>query len=209
MEAERFDSIHWVHTYCKLKRYIPTMDEVRTNGLPARTTSKCSKSSNPLQTDSQPAQRSSRPLSVSPPSVATSSPIALRSRPGLGSQTSSAPFVPLRSGAGSGSIDPRFSTTIEDDSQEGPSLQPRSYRNSVASIKDDPFFRNYQSPHSVSLARELRSATYSERLHNDDDVFEDPPRRSNKRPSVENSVNVPVCESPQTTFAYELFESMD
>ncbi|KAL2073378.1 hypothetical protein VTL71DRAFT_10702 [Oculimacula yallundae] len=36
-----------------------------------------------------------------------------------------------------------------------------AHRDSVASIKDDPFFRNYQSPNSVSLARELRSASYS------------------------------------------------
>lgn len=36
-----------------------------------------------------------------------------------------------------------------------------SIRDSVASIKDDPFFRNYQTPQSVSLARELRSASHN------------------------------------------------
>lgn len=174
------------------------MEEVGgASGFPARTTSKRSKSSNPLRTDSQRGQRSSRTLSVSPPSAASSTTFGLRSRPGLGSRTSSAPFVPLSSGSGSGNIDPRISTTIEDDSQEGLDLRARSYRDSIASIKDDPFFRNYQSPHSVSLARELRSATYSERAH-DDDVFKDPPPRSNRRPSVGNSVDslsVPVCNS--------------
>lgn len=35
-------------------------------------------------------------------------------------------------------------------------------RDSVASLKDDPFFRNYQTPHSVSLSRELRSARMEE-----------------------------------------------
>ncbi|KAB8290286.1 hypothetical protein EYC80_011151 [Monilinia laxa] len=164
--------------------------EVGASGFLSRTTSKRSKSSNPLRTDSQRLQRSSRTLSVSPPSIGASVTFGLRSRPGLGSRTASAPFVPLRSGTAGGSLNPRFSTTIEDDSQEGLALHPRSYRDSIASIKDDPFFRNYQSPNSVSLARELRSATYSDRSH-DDDVFRDPPLRSNKSPSVENSVNVP------------------
>jgi hypothetical protein len=63
-----------------------------------------------------------------------------------------------------------------------------NHRDSVASIKDDPFFRNYQSPHSVSLARELMS----EHLHDEDDLPGNPPPRSNKRPSVDNSVNLPV-----------------
>lgn len=36
-----------------------------------------------------------------------------------------------------------------------------SQRDSIASLKDDPFFRNYQSPSSVNLAKELRSANYS------------------------------------------------
>ena len=40
-------------------------------------------------------------------------------------------------------------------------LRAYVHRDSVASIKDDPFFKNYQTPHSVSLARELRSATYA------------------------------------------------
>ncbi|KAA8565313.1 hypothetical protein EYC84_011035 [Monilinia fructicola] len=143
--------------------------EVGASGFPARTTSKRSKSSNPLRTDSQRFQRSARTLSVSPPSIGASVTFGLRSRPGLGSRTASAPFVPLRSGTASAheAIEILF-----------------------ASIKDDPFFRNYQSPNSVSLARELRSATYSDRSH-DDDVFKDPPPRSNKSLSVENSVNVP------------------
>ncbi|TGO31615.1 hypothetical protein BHYA_0484g00030 [Botrytis hyacinthi] len=162
------------------------MDQVGAGGFPARTTSKRSKSSTLLRTDSRRFPRSSRTLSVSPPSVGASGTFGLRSRPGLGSRTSSAPFVPLSSGSNSGSIDPpRFSTTIEDDTEEALDLHARSYRDSVASIKDDPFFRNYQSPHSVSLARELRSVTYSDRSH-DDDLLKNPPSRSNKRPSLEN-----------------------
>ncbi|KAF7873945.1 hypothetical protein EAF04_002617 [Stromatinia cepivora] len=170
------------------------MDEVGASGFPARMTSKRSKSSNPLRTDSQRIHRSSRALSVSPPSAGASTTFGLRSRPGLGSRTASAPFVPLSRGSGSGSLDPRFSTTIEDDSEEGLDLHARSYRDSVASIKDDPFFRNYQSPSSVSLARELRSATHSDRSH-DDDVFKNSPPRSNKRPSLGNSVLPPQSRS--------------
>ncbi|KAM3066765.1 hypothetical protein ACMFMG_011836 [Clarireedia jacksonii] len=137
---------------------------------------KRTKSINPLRTESHRAQRSPRTLSVSPPSIPTTT--GPRTRPGLGSRTSSAPLTT------GGIVEPKNSTTKEEDSDE------RSYRDSVASIKDDPFFRNYQSPHSVSLARELKSATYEERSHNDD-VFKDPPPRSNKRPSVDHSVNIP------------------
>ncbi|PQE21021.1 hypothetical protein CJF32_00005450 [Rutstroemia sp. NJR-2017a WRK4] len=144
--------------------------------FPKRTVSKRTQSTNPLRTESHRAQRSPRTLSVSPPSIPTT--IGPRTRPGLGSRTSSAPLTT------GGIVDPKFSTAREDDSDG------RSYRDSVASIKDDPFFRNYQSPHSVSLARELRSATYEEHSHNDG-VFKDPPPRSNKRPSVDHSVNIP------------------
>ncbi|KAM0178197.1 hypothetical protein ACHAPF_003836 [Botrytis cinerea] len=166
------------------------MDQVGAGGFPARTTSKRSKSSTPLRTGSQRFQRSARTLSVSPPSAGPSETFGLRSRPGLGSRTSSAPFVPLSSGGGGGSLgSPRFSTPIEDDTEEALDLHARSYRDSVASIKDDPFFRNYQSPHSVSLARELRSVIYSDRSH-DDDALKNPPPRPNKRPSVESSASL-------------------
>jgi hypothetical protein len=152
-----------------------TMDEA--GAFPKRTVSKRTQSTNPLRTESHRAQRSARTLSVSPPTIPTTT--GPRTRPGLGSRTSSAPLTT------GGIVDPKFSTTREEDSDG------RSYRDSVASIKDDPFFRNYQSPHSVSLARELRSATYEEHSHNDG-VFKDPPPRSNKRPSVDHSVNIPV-----------------
>lgn len=88
------------------------------------------------------------------------------------SRTASAPLIPL-------SKDNHI--PLDDESF--------NHRDSVASIKDDPFFRNYQSPNSVSLARELRTATYvSEYLHNDP---LDPPPRSNNRPTADNSVNLP------------------
>jgi hypothetical protein len=69
-----------------------------------------------------------------------------------------------------------------------------SHRDSIASIKDDPFFKNYQSPHLVSLARELRSATYSQQHLHDEDLPEEPPPRSTRRPPADtsNSVNLPV-----------------
>jgi hypothetical protein len=44
----------------------------------------------------------------------------------------------------------------------------------VTSIKDDPFFRNYQTPQSVSLAKELRSASYSSNGRDDDGVDNQP-----------------------------------
>jgi hypothetical protein len=106
---------------------------------------------------------------------ATSSSTPRTSRPGLTSRTSSAPLVPLASST--------KLLVIEDD------LDDYSQRDSVASIKDDPFFRNYQSPSSVSMANELRSATY------DEDVAEELPARSARRPSAD-AVNLPVCLPP-------------
>lgn len=81
--------------------------------------------------------------------------------------------------------------TIDDDS----SLDNGDYENrdSVASIKDDPFFWNYQSPNSVNLARELRSVSSS---RDEEDLPEDPPPRSSQRPSVGDTVGstmYPVC----------------
>jgi hypothetical protein len=145
------------------------MDEVTL--LPTRTKSKRTRSSNTSRENHQRDRNSKAP--------ATSSNSAARSaRPNLASRTSSAPLVPL-------SKDPNL-LNVEDD------FDPHSHRDSVASIKDDPFFRNYQSPHSVSLARELRSATYSERLHDEDN----PSPKSGRRPP-DNSVNLPVCNIPQ------------
>ena len=66
-----------------------------------------------------------------------------------------------------------------------------SQRDSLKSIRDDPFFRNYQSPHSVSLARELRYARYSERLRSE--IAASDPNATSKQVEEENSVSLPVC----------------
>ena len=146
------------------------MDEVGL--LPARTKSKRTRSTNSSR-DTQ--NRSDRDrTNRSSPTSSSSTPRG--SRPSLVSR-SSAPLVP--------SFREAKHFVVEDDSDA------YSHRDSVASIKDDPFFRNYQSPHSVSLARELRSATYSQHLR-DEGVPTEPPPRSSKRPSVDNSVNLPV-----------------
>jgi hypothetical protein len=120
------------------------------------------------------------------PSPASSSSNPRTARPSLSSRTSSAPLLPaikvktpnLLSGEGDVDVD------------------LYSIRDSVASIKDDPFFRDYQTPNSVSLARELRSATYSERIRDGKSPHEPPPQ-SPKTPSVDNSVNLPVRPLPQ------------
>src|SRR5580700_6510470 len=77
-------------------------------------------------------------------------------RPGQSPRTNSAPAIPL----------PR----THPPAAETNSSQNYSHRDSVASIKDDPFFRNYQTPQSVSLARELKSASYSSNTRGDDRV---------------------------------------
>ncbi|CZT08758.1 related to aimless RasGEF (aleA) [Rhynchosporium graminicola] len=70
-------------------------------------------------------------------------------------RTSPRPSLPHRNSA------PLTSARIAEQPPLEGDLRAYIHRGSVSSIKDDPFFRNYQSPTSVSLARELRSATYS------------------------------------------------
>ncbi|KAL3417775.1 RasGEF domain-containing protein [Phlyctema vagabunda] len=81
---------------------------------------------------------------------------------------------------------PPVTDIVEEDAQ------PYTDRDSIASIKDDPFFRNYQSPDTVLLTRELRSATYLDALHGADeederDIVITPPPRSTRRPSTQIS----------------------
>ena len=106
-------------------------------------------------------------------------------RPSLSTRTSSAPLLPA--------IKVKTPNLISDEANVGVDLF--SVRDSVASIKDDPFFRNYQTPNSVSLSRELRSATHSERLR-DGKFSHDPPPLSPNTPLVDNSVNLPVSSLP-------------
>ena len=147
------------------------MDEVTL--LPARTKSKRTRSSNSSR-DPHHGERASK---ASPTSNSSTPRTA---RPSLATRTSSAPLVPVTS-------HPKLLADDDD-------FDAFSHRDSVASIKDDPFFRNYQSPHSVSLARELRSATYSHQRLRDEELPEEPPPRSTRRPSADNSnaVNLPV-----------------
>jgi hypothetical protein len=114
--------------------------------------------------------------------------VARTVRPGPAARTSSAPLVPLAASR-------RGPALLDDDHAHRP-------RESVTSIKDDPFFRNYQTPHSVSLGRELMSATHGaaglqddhggahDPNHDDHDGLVSPlspPPRSAPRPSVETS----------------------
>jgi len=113
--------------------------------------SKRTKSSNPLRTSDPPrADRTSKASSASGSSDPHSS------RPGLNSRTNSASSLPQ--------------SKAQLPTKSNNNLHPSSYRDSVASIKDDPFFRNYQTPQSVSLAKELKSATYSSHERDDNSV---------------------------------------
>lgn len=125
------------------------------------------------------AQRSEGSPQASPTTSPASSSATPRSaRPAYSTRTNSAPLVPSSR------------TQATPDIDDEPNLY--SHRESFASVQDDPFFENYRSPRSVSLAKELRSAAYSRRLMEEDD----PPPRSSKRPSVDNSVTLPVCRIP-------------
>lgn len=150
--------------------------------LPARSKSKRTRSSNPSRTETT-TPRGDRGTTTTTTPLTSTSPIPRSSRPGAVSRTISAPLVPL-------SKESSNITPGEDD------FDAYGLRESVASIRDDPFFRNYQSPNSVSLTRELKSATYADRMSEEEIQ---PPPRSSKRPSVDHSVQLPVC-FPQLPF---------
>ena len=109
--------------------------------------------------------RISKPLPSTP-----TSPRSPNSRPTTGTRTTSAPLMPL------------LETKPLPISKEADSHTPRD---SIASIKDDPFFRHYQTPQSVSLARELRSAIYEER-QGDGEVSRTSPSRN--KSTLDNSI---------------------
>jgi hypothetical protein len=136
-----------------------------TSRLPARSKSKRTRSSHTLRESSR---KDHNPKTL----TATT-------RPHLTERTSSAPLVPVSRDKG-----PDLMTT-------GNETDRYKHRDSVASISEDPFLRNYRTPNSVSLARELRSATYSEHSH-DGGASKDLLSRSNQRPAADGSVNLPV-----------------
>jgi hypothetical protein len=142
--------------------------------LPQHSKSKRGRSSNPA-TDH---------ISNVSPTLSNSTPRT--ARPSLASRTSSAPLLPA--------IKVKSPNLLSGEGQVD-DVDLYSVRDSVASIKDDPFFRNYQTPISAALARELRSAAYSERLR-DGKSPHDPPPQSPNTLSVDNSVNLPVSPSP-------------
>jgi len=115
---------------------------------------KRTKSSNPLRTSDPP--HSDRTSKASSTTSGTGSSTSHTSKPGPNTRTNSAPSLPLNK------------AQLSIDSSNN--FHPSSFRDSVASIKDDPFFRNYQTPQSVSLAKELRSATYSSHARDDNSV---------------------------------------
>ena len=85
-----------------------------------------------------------RKKSITPDSTTTIPP-SPSSRPGILERTASAPPV-------SSKREPLI--TIIGTGSDG-----HAHRDSISSIRDDPFFKNYQTPHAISLARELRAAT--------------------------------------------------
>ena len=140
--------------------------------------------------------------------------VARAARPSLASRTSSAPAIPQsqgvsRPGGGDDDDDDNDDEHLDDEnddddehhrptSSDRPQRPQYRSRDSVASIKDDPFFRHYQTPHSVSLGRELMAATYEREEDEDAELVSplSPPPRPVKKPSVDEGVNLPVSEFP-------------
>lgn len=138
--------------------------------------SKRTRSSNPLRA-SDPA-RSDRTSKVSTTTSGTGTSSINVSRPNLKGRTNSAPSVPLSK------------PQPPSDSNNNPYSD--NYRDSVTSIKDDPFFRNYQSPESVLLAKELRSASHPWNVR-DDEGLDNPSAWINKRSTPASQATASVC----------------
>lgn len=156
------------------------MDEFDVEAFPRRTQSKSIRSSAP----SKDPYRGERHTKASPTTITTTiTTPGSSAHPGLASRTDSPPLVPALRDLKLDSLEGIFDV-----------YNHHEVRGSVTSIKDDPFFRNYQSPHSVSLARELRSVTHSESSR-DEQVPKDAPSRSTRRPSVDDTMNLPVGSS--------------
>lgn len=143
------------------------MEEVA-NPSPSRTKSKRTRSSQSKDGHRERLQKKSSSPNSTPPRSTT--------RPSLASRTASAPLVP----------------SLLDHKVEilGFESDGHNHRDSITSIKDDPFFRNYQSPQSVSLARELISATHTQKLR-DEGSPQDPAMQTSGR-MTNDSVNMPV-----------------
>ena len=136
------------------------------------------------------AARTARPSFASSTSSATPSSIPASSRESRESRESSQLNELEHDNDRDEDLHPHVRHDRDDHHQQRPAYHPRD---SVASIKDDPFFRHYQTPQSVSQGRELMAATYE---HSDEDaelVSPLSPRpRSMKKPPVDEGVNIPV-----------------
>ncbi|KAH8811818.1 ras guanine nucleotide exchange factor domain-containing protein [Xylogone sp. PMI_703] len=144
------------------------MDEV--GFMPAPSQSRHTRSSNPTQPDSRrgdPSIRTSTTSSSSPSATATTS-----RTPGPSNSVGLSP-TPIPITTEPQLLNPKVETA-----------KFHQYRDSVTSIKDDPFFRNYQSPHTEFLSRELRTASYAERMEEEDEDVSDSPQFSAKNASV-------------------------
>lgn len=105
-------------------------------------------------------------------SASTSSSSPWSAQPGAAPRTASAPLVRLS----------KDGIQHADNS----SLYSFETRDSLGSIRDDPFFKNYQTPKLANISREMRSLAPG----------------GSTRITGDNSVNLPVCLLPSTTLLY-------
>ncbi|KAG9248196.1 ras guanine nucleotide exchange factor domain-containing protein [Calycina marina] len=125
-------------------------------------------------------EKTSRDSATSP-----KSPPSQPSRPNLTTRTLSAPLVPQS--------EPSKSAAVGQKKESNIPVQ----RDSVPYINDDPFFRHYQIPHSVSLARELRSAIH-EKEQGDEEKSVPSPSRSGRKHASDGSVKMPPSAKNQS-----------
>ena len=129
------------------------------------------------------------------PTIPSPAAVARSARPSVASSTSSAaPSLPASSRESAQLDDHDHDRDREHDPDDHHPHRPEYRpRDSVASIKDDPFFRHYQTPQSVSLGRELMAATYEDADEDAELVSPLSPRpRSTQKPPVDEGVNIPV-----------------
>ena len=138
--------------------------------------SKRTRSSNALRASEPPrSDRMSKASTTSSGTITSSSNVSRYSQK---PRTNSTPNIPLGNSQSS--------------SESNSNPFSDNYRDSVASIKDDPFFRNYQTPQSVLLAKELRLASRPSNSK-DDAELDNPPTWINKRSAPASQATASVC----------------
>jgi hypothetical protein len=148
-----------------------------------RSTSRPSKSSNARRVSHTPRSERASKLAIESDRT-EAGPTTMNVAQGTGNSNTNTQIVPLVDG------------TPRADGRNAHRLG-HSQRESIASIKDDPFFRNYQTPQLLSLAQEERTAAHLPSTGEEHEV-ETAPTWINRRSNPASQAGASVCPAHPT-----------